>query len=130
MRETILRDFFLGLCSVQQLGDDLKGSVDPSTGLSENPIEDMDTDFEVTPEHVIAVCDAVLAGELPTDSLQAVGLCLITSDRFGWDAQTELGARVTATVYAWASSESQDPFTMEHIRKIRERLSTGGDSGR
>ncbi len=130
MREAILRDFFLGLCSIQRLRDDLKGLVDPSTGLSENPIEDMDTDFEVTPEHLIAACDAVLAGDLPADSLQAVGLCLIASDRFGWDSQTELGARVTATVYEWVSSESQDPLTMEHIRKFRARLSPGRDSGR
>ncbi len=129
MREAILRDLFLGLCSVQQLRDDLEGSVERSADTSQYDIEDMDTDFEVKPEHLIALCDAVLSGELPPESLQAVGFCLISSDHFGWDSDTEPGSRVAATVHDWSSPETRDPLTMENIRKFRERLSPGRDSG-
>ncbi len=115
MREAILRDFFLGLCSVQQLRDDLEGSVERSADTPQYDIEDMDTDFEVNPEHLVA----------PSRSF-----CLISSDHFDWDPDTDPGSRVAATVQDWSSPETNDPLTMEHIRKFRERLSTGGDPGR
>ncbi len=62
--------------------------------------------------------------------LQTVGFCLIASDHSGWDSDTEPGSPVAATVQDWSSPETNDPLTMEHIRKFRARLSPGRDSGR
>jgi len=81
MREEILKQFFLGEISAEVLAEDLGGSmVRSSRAVTRHPIEDMQDKFEVRPEHLIRVCDAVLEAEVEAKYLQAIGFCIAASD--------------------------------------------------
>jgi len=83
VQEDVLRRFFLGDVGADVLAEDLKGALVPKGAKTTvHPIKDMEVEFEVRPEHLVRVCDAVLAGVIRTDELRAIGFCLEASDRF------------------------------------------------
>ena len=75
MREQVLRDFFEGRSSAEGLERDIAGSIKQSgpktTVIS---IEDMDTDFNVTSDMAVRLCDAVLCGELRPEAARTAVL--------------------------------------------------------
>ena len=126
MHERLLRDFFLGAASAGELSRDLQGSLAPSGHqMTRHPIVDMDEDFEVHPEHLVRLCDAVLADEVEPWMLKPVGFCLVASDRFWWDGDTEEGERVANAALDWSSPEINYPLTSAKVAKFRRRLVTG-----
>ena len=81
MRESILRDYFLGVVDTPSLQVDLLGSVDTNDlRLSTQYIADAVGNFELRPEHLVKLCDDVLAGNLLPNYLETVGFALIASD--------------------------------------------------
>ena len=129
MHEAILRDYFEGRVSESDLKADLDGAVvQLSEGVFTYKIVDMDSEFLVTPEHLTNLCDAILSGSLEAECLRVIGFCLIASDTFIWDSDTESGSRINETVHDWASPEINYPLTIETVRKFRERLLTGTDT--
>lgn len=67
--------------------------------------DDLTEEFTVTANHLVRLCDAVLADEIPAEALEAVGFGLIASDMFCWDGDALDGARVAETLYDWAAPE-------------------------
>jgi hypothetical protein len=81
MREQILRQFFEGKSSATELAGDVAGSTRQSTStVSITSVEDMDGDFRVTSDMGVRLCDAVLSGDLPAESLRTIGFALEASD--------------------------------------------------
>src|SRR5262249_46657457 len=123
--EAVLRDFFLGAAHAARLLADLRGGVTRSGVTRKHQIVDMDMELAVEPAHLIRLCDAVLAGELPAEALQQIGFCLIASDHFHWDADTPNGSVVAETVADWSCPEINWPLVPENVRKFREGLVVG-----
>ena len=88
----------------------------------------MDSDFKISPQHLILICDAVLKGALPPALLEAVGFCLVASDHFYWDGDTSDGELVANTAYDWSAPEINHPLTLENVGKFKERLVKGSDT--
>ena len=129
MHESILRDYFIGLVDEVVLKEDLKNTmVQTSKDVFSYKIVSMDTEFEVLPDHLIKLCDAVISEKIETKDLRTIGFCLAATDYFLWDSNTELGNRVAETVLDWASPEINYPLTIENIKRFRERLLTGKNS--
>lgn len=126
MHEQVLREYFSGSTSAAELRRDLEGAlVRTSAHVTRHPIVDMSDDFEVRPEHLIRVCDAVLAGELAPDALAAIGFCLVASDCFFWDGDTPEDERVANAAYDWSAPEVNYALTLTTVAKFRHRLATG-----
>jgi hypothetical protein len=128
MREAVLSDFFSGHLSVTELLADLVGTVTVRGDIHEHRISESEGSFEVVPAHLVRVCDAVLAGDLPPSTLEAIGFCLVASDYFKYDTDTQDGDLVAQTANEWSSPEINYPLTMENVVKFRERLITGVDA--
>ena len=95
MREAILRDFFTGGASIEDLVRDLQGAIiSDGSCVARYPIVDMGGEFTVQSSHLIRICDAFADGHLKPDDLRSIGFCLIASDAFEWDADTPDGERV------------------------------------
>jgi hypothetical protein len=121
MREQILRQFFEGKSSAIELARDVSGSTKQSTPtVSITFVEDMGGDFRVTSDMGIRLCDAVLSGHLPADSLRTIGFALEASDRFLWDGDED---EVLASVIAdWSCPEINYPLTIENVARFRAWL--------
>lgn len=51
-------------------------------------IEDMEGEFEVRPEHLVSVCDAVLDDKVEAEYLRLIGFCIVASDAFEYDTES------------------------------------------
>jgi hypothetical protein len=121
MRERVLRDFFEGKLSAAELERDVAGSTKTSGPKSTIiSIEDMDTEFVVTADMAVRLCDAVLSGGLLPDALHTIGFALTASDRFEWNGDED---EVLANVIAdWSCPEVNYPLTLENVQRFREWL--------
>jgi hypothetical protein len=121
MREQVLRQFFEAKSTVAELAQDIAGSTNVTSPVtSVISIEDMEEDFTVTTEMAIALCDAVLRGDLPAHGLHTIGFALMASDRFQWDGdKDEVLARVIAD---WPCPEINYPLTVENVQRFRAWL--------
>jgi hypothetical protein len=81
-------------------------------------------DFEVKPEHLVAVCDVVLAGAMEPWKLEAVGACLFVSEHFHWAEESAVGKRVADVVSDWVDPEINYDLSRETASKFRLRLFT------
>ena len=121
MRELILRQFFEGTSSARELASDLLGSTRQSgSKIKITSIEDMDAQFRVTSEMAVRLCDAVLAGEIPAESLETVGFALQTSDKFEWDGDED--EALASVIADWSCPEVNYPLTIDNVRRFREWL--------
>jgi len=129
MHESILRDFFLGTADIAAPRADLQGAVtQASHDVSSQNILTMATDFDVTAAHLVRLCDAVLAGELPAADLSVIAFCLVASDSFQWDTDTPEGNLIGETLFDWDSPEINYPLDYQTVAKFRHRLITGEDT--
>lgn len=130
MKEVVLRLFFQGHATVQELARDVVGSVSrerPAGGpvISRHHIEDMAAEFDVKPEHIVRLIDAVTRGELSLEDLDAICFCLEASDRFVWSGDTPQGERVAEALFWLGTPEINYPLTPGVLAKVRHYLLTG-----
>jgi len=125
MHEAVLKRFFLGEVSAHMLAADLDGSMIEGRDTTRHVIEDMRGEFEVRPEHLVSVCDAVLSGAFEARYLKLIGFCIAASDNFGYNTDTAEGSLVGETILDWSAPEVNYPLTIESVHKFRERLVTG-----
>ncbi len=127
MQESVLRHYFTGECTVQDLKADLSGAVKDHRLYEVHPIKDMESCFQVTSAHLAGLCDEVLGGTLAPTDLEPIGICLAASDHFVWSDATEDGERVSLTVFDWSAPEQAYPLSRENVVLFRQRLLMGGD---
>lgn len=127
MKEAILKEFFEGNIDDDVLLSDLEGASSTSGDVTHFKIEDMSTEFTVTPSHLVKVCDSALSGKLQLAHLKAIGFCLQASDTFEWDAYTEGGSRVADIVFFLSSPEINYELNSTNISLFKELLIHGGN---
>jgi hypothetical protein len=128
MHEATLRDFLTGVAAADGLREDLVGTVEEVLPKAyRHHIVSLDGEFTVTAEHLVRLCDAVLAGSLQAEQLATIGLCMIASDYFHWDDKTPGGFWVGETLHDWSSPEINYPLTKDTVKLFRERLVTHKD---
>jgi hypothetical protein len=126
MHAEILKAFFLGQATAAQLSRDLDVVWESSgTNSRRFVFQDLDNDFEVHSDHLVRVCDAVLAGEIEAPKLEGVGAALFTSDHFTWGEDGPEAERVAQTVSEWVDPEVNFDLNLETTAKFRHRLLTG-----
>lgn len=125
MHEQILRGFFEGVLRPGELEKDLAGSMRERKGVTEHRIVDMDTEFQLRPEHLVHLCEAVISGTLSPDHLRTIGFCLLASDTFIWDTSNPGGERISDVACDWSAPEINYPLTVENTRKWLHYLLTG-----
>ncbi len=129
MRESVVRDFFDGVGSGSQLAAEAREFLKQcGASVIGRPICDLTSNFEVSRNHLVGLCDAAVRGELDGLTLHAVGLFLLASDHFGWQSDTPDGGLVAQTVHEWAAPEINLELTLDNIDRFRERLVTGRDT--
>ena len=128
MRGVTLRGFFEGSVTTLELERELEGAW-KSTGAQSRRLvwSDIDTPFEVTPQHLAMLCEAVLIGALKPEGLEAVAACLFASEHFTWDVESPAGERVATTVDDWVSPELAYALSTSTVEKFLQRLRTGED---
>lgn len=148
MHELILRRFFEGALSADELVLDLRGSIVPDNeytyirdhyppeeaermikdlessefGGHLHPIVDMPGEFEVLPEHLVKLCDAVLTGKIDPKYLHPIGFCLMASDAFHWDGDDPKGELVGDLAWEWSGPEVNYPLTLANVAEWRHKL--------
>jgi hypothetical protein len=127
MREETLKQFFTGEVGSKVLAEDLVDSMITKGDMTKHPIEDMRESFQLGPEHLIRLCDAVLNGEIKPQYLQSIGFCIVASDNFEYDTDTAEGNLVGETLLDWSAPIINYPLTTTNVEKFRERLVTGED---
>ena len=127
MREEVLKEFFVGNIDARMLAKDLRGAMVTSGGITKHPIEDMAEAFDLRPEHLTRLCDAVLAGNLKPEHLQVIGFCIVASDHLEYDTDTREGELIADTAMEWSAPMVHYPLTLANVAKFREPLITGED---
>lgn len=122
MKEATLRDFFLGTTPALELAAEARDAVEPRSQAGRRVrIQDLPAGEQVTvtAPMLIRLCDAVLAGELPAPSLEAIAFAVVVSEHLHWAEDDELVARV---LYDWASPEITWDLTGENVQMFRDWL--------
>jgi hypothetical protein len=129
MRESVLRDYFLGLVDEQRLSEDLANSAVKTFDdvITCYVTDDFSGDFDVNASHLIRLCDGFLTGKLKAEHLELIGFALEASDHFLWNNKNlgDEDTPVAETIQAWASSEINYPLTVEIVAKFKHLLLTG-----
>lgn len=130
MKEVVLRHFFEGHATVDELAADAEGAFErrvDSAGAVFNQLHatPMAEDFAVSASHVAHLVEAVQAGQLSLDALDAICFCLEASDHFVWDTDTEDGERVADALFWLGTPEINYPLTPLVLEKVHRYLLTG-----
>ena len=126
MHESLLKEYFDGVVGAVALQKDLVGAVKKTGAISSSQsIVSMVNDFEVRPNHLVKLCDEVLAGNLQPADLEVIGFCLIASDHFCWDGDVPPGDVIAETVHDWSAPEVNYRLTIDTVKKFKQRLLTG-----
>jgi hypothetical protein len=138
MREDTLRRFFLGETPAAVLSDEVLRSIKHVDEItSEIAVKDMADEFNLTREHLIALCDATIATELDTEALIAIAFALLATDRFAWEDDV-----MSEVLYDWSCPEVNFPIvpgtlemhkrwlTFEEAIPVRPPLPKDRSSGR
>jgi hypothetical protein len=117
VHEQTLREYFEGRIGADNLAVDVRGSTEITGIVYVQRIVDMEDEFRVHRPHLLKLCDAVIAGEFPSDLLAEIGFALMASDKFVWDSDDD--ELVAAVIADWASPEVNFPLTLENIKRFR-----------
>jgi hypothetical protein len=134
MKEVVIQDFFAGRATAKEVAAEAAGAVERHTdggGTKHSRLRSIAApgEFEVTPEHLLKLLDAIEAGQLNLDELDAVCFCVEASDGFSWDAdETEGGRRVAQALFLLGTPEINYPLTPVVLGKIRHLLLTGEET--
>ncbi|MDE3109873.1 MAG: hypothetical protein KGL02_08025, partial [Acidobacteriota bacterium] len=119
MDERVLRKFFLGKASPQALAHSIAGSIAHPDGITWVVyIRELKARFLVTRAMAVSLCDAVLAGKLPTAYLQWIGFALETSENFEWNEDDLL-----ATMFEyWAAPKINLELSNQNVELFKKWL--------
>lgn len=131
MKEIVLRQFFEGHASAAELAADIIGTraVEEPPGFHSSAnyrVVPMAQPFDVRPDHVVRLVDAVTDGRLPLADLDILVFCLEAApERWLWDTDTPEGERVAEALFWLGSPEVNYPLTPTVLGKVRHYLLTG-----
>jgi hypothetical protein len=119
LNESTLRDFFLGKVTPSVLAEEVANAVEQLDEIRQNIyIRDMESDFLISREMLVSLCDAVLAGQLPAAALEPIAFALMASDRFDWKEDDLL----VDVLFDWSFPQGNYPLTSLNIERFRRWL--------
>jgi hypothetical protein len=122
VREATLRDFLFETVPAEQLAAEVREAVEPMSGdrrrvhIEDLPAHEVVT---ITPEMLVRLCDAFLAGTLPGSALEIIAFAVLASDHMRWSEDDDLVGRV---LYDWAMPEINGELTSSNVRMCRDWL--------
>jgi hypothetical protein len=122
VREATLRDFLHGTVPAEKLAAEVREAVEPLSGNRRRVhIEDLPAHEEVTvtPEMLVRVCDAFLAGALPGSALEIIAFAVLASDHMHWSEDDDLVGRV---LNDWAMPEINWELTSSNVQMFQDWL--------
>ena len=126
MHESILRDFFLGKVDATVLSKDVRESVEaisppgaPYSKTSDGIVK-MDSQFDLSRQHLLVLCDAFLSGGLSAVDLECIAFALIASEKFNWGGDDD--NTLIDIINDWAAPEINYPLNAENIQRCRRWL--------
>jgi hypothetical protein len=122
VKEATLRDVLRGTAPAERLAAEVHESVEFLSGSSRRVrIEDLPagTEVTITPEMLVRLCDAFLAGTLSGTSLEITAFAILASDHFHWSDEDEVVGRV---LHDWAAPEVNWELTAANVRMFRDWL--------
>lgn len=127
MREIILHKFFEGEITAADLANDLDGSQErigyDSTNIYVDRVES--GSYKVRKQHLIALCDAFMAGDISSKGLNTIGFALMFSDFFEWDNDSKEGSIIAEVVSDWDNTSIGYEITDKNVWHWRQYLDTG-----
>ncbi|ACB76619.1 hypothetical protein [Opitutus terrae] len=126
MRESVLRDFLVGVAPAAALKKDLAGAVvQTSSDVFTQYVDPMKEELLITRDHVLRLCDAVLDGSLAAEDLEPIAFCIIASDHFRFEDEAPYNERLLDTLHDWDSPGINYVLTRATVEKFKSRLLTG-----
>ena len=133
MKEIVIRHFFEGCAAAAELAAEAADALDRRTDsagtvFSRLNMRPMESEFDLEPQHLVALVDAVLAGTIDLAALEAIAFAVEASDHFLWDTDTEGGDRVARALFLLGAPEINYPLTTVVLRKIKHLLESGEET--
>lgn len=121
-----MADYFSGAIELPALREEV-ASIVGKNGLrtGREMFLDLDVYIEVSPAHLVGLCDAVIGDELSADELQAISFFLIASEHFAWDTETTVGSLVADVLFEWSAPQINYALTVDTLIAYREGLQNG-----
>jgi hypothetical protein len=122
VKEATLRDVLRGMAPADTLAAEVHESVEFLSGSSRRVhIEDLPAGQQVTitPEMLVRLCDAFLAGTVSGTALEITAFAILASDHFHWSDEDDVVARV---LHDWAAPEVNWELTPANVRMFRDWL--------
>lgn len=127
MTENVLKEYFEGMATVDQLALDLKDSQKKTgydvTTVYVDRIEN--GNFEIKKEHLIRLFDDFIEGRLSPLDMTTVSFALIASDFFCWDSDTDEGEIIADVIFQLDDLELGYDTSLNSILLWKEYLLTG-----
>lgn len=122
----ILKAFFEGRLSSSGLGRQVQLAISPDLQFGNKAItDDLNEDFVVREDHLVALCDAVLDGDLEPSHLETVSSSLVSSERFTWNFENRPNDPINRVIHAWGTPDLNYRLTKETVMKFRTLIRTG-----
>ena len=131
MKEIVLRHFFDGYASADELRRDAAGmryreGPDRGPHVYRYDVVPMAREFELRSSHLLKLLGAVESGSMGVRELEDLSSWLEGAmDRFLRDVDTEDGERVAGALFLLANPDINYPLTPRVLSKIRHYLTTG-----
>lgn len=129
MKEATLINYFNGLASPEVLQKEVNVSAVPSgTDGTRFLIEDFEktgTEFVVQKQHLLKLCDDVLAGFIKPEACEMIAFCCIASDTFPWPDNETV---VQEVLHMWGAPEINYPLILDNMNKFKILLESGKDT--
>jgi hypothetical protein len=126
VRESTLLAWFTGAATIAELRDDLVDVVhrsDLHTGG--NLVLDLRESVVVRAPHLVALCDAFLAGDLEPQHLSGAAFFLLASEHFNWDTESPDGDLVSRVLFDWSAPQLHLALDRQNVARYRDALSRG-----
>jgi hypothetical protein len=119
VNESTIAAFLLGKAEADTLAAELESSAERLDAISQQiSVKDMATDFLITRDMGIRICDSVLCGKLESAAVRLLAFVILTSDRLTWGDDDLLGE----VLYDWSCPEVNYPLSLENMNLFRSWL--------
>jgi hypothetical protein len=118
MREETIATFVTGDLDAEVLNSEALESIAHYDAVrTAIAVTDLDTEFVLSRDHVIRLCDAAIQGKLSGAALNAVAFALIATDHFAWDDDI-----IAEVLNDWSAPEINYPLTPLNLAMHRDWL--------
>jgi len=121
-----LKSFFEGKLSGPGLGEQVRHWIIRDYRSEHIDIHAVPDDlFVVTGDHLVALCDATLNGDLLPTQLETIASIFVTSEVFVWNLENLPNDPVNKVIHAWDMPDINYPLTHDAVMRFRRFLLTG-----